>query len=89
MWYRGNQLFLIMLHKSKSYGTVSTNTPLISHRVFLPAVSQAGPQFLMHHHLLHVLQRWVLTHLLLKGEHVLIYWSWKHVHVSKVKIQTE
>uniref|UniRef100_A0A3Q3XC58 Uncharacterized protein n=1 Tax=Mola mola TaxID=94237 RepID=A0A3Q3XC58_MOLML len=45
----------------------------MAHRVFLPAVSQAGPQLLVNDHLLHVLQRRMLTHLLLKRQHVLIH----------------
>ena len=43
------------------------------HRVFLPALSEDGPQLLVDHHLLHVLQGRVLPHLLLEGQHVLIH----------------
>ncbi len=71
-------------------------TLLIAHRVFLPAVSQAGPQFLMNDHLLHVLQRRMLTHFLLKRQHVLVHWACKHtttcltlqisVHLGKINV---
>lgn len=43
------------------------------YRMFEPAVLQHGPHLLMDHHILQILQRWVLTHLLLKREHVLMY----------------
>lgn len=43
------------------------------YRVFLPAVSQAGPQLLVNDHLLHVLQRRMLTHLLFERQHVFVH----------------
>lgn len=51
---------------------LATALVLWRYRVLLPAVSQAGPQFLVNDDLLHVLQRRVLTHLLLKRQHVLV-----------------
>lgn len=49
-----------------------------AHRVFLPAVSQAGPQFLVDDDLLYVLQRRMLTHLLLERQHVLVHRTCEH-----------
>ena len=43
-----------------------------THRVFLPALPECGPELLVDDHVLHVLQGRVLAHLLLEGQHVLI-----------------
>lgn len=48
---------------------------VVTHGVLLPAVSDCGPELLVDDHLLHVLQRRMLTRLLLKGQQVLIYWT--------------
>lgn len=44
--------------------------------MFEPAVLQHRPHLLMHHHILQIFQRWMVTHLLLKWEHVLMYRPW-------------
>lgn len=41
--------------------------------MFEPAVLQDGPHLLMDHHILQILQRWVVTHLLFKRKHELRY----------------